>query len=312
MSALNYFEFRAMGTQIMLAAEGSLEQVEKGFRQVQTFIEAEEKRFTRFSEESELSALNRANGSWCEVSPELFEVVALSQDLHERTHGLFDPSVLEALEWAGYDRTLEELRRYGAAAEIQILTPPRTSSLASIRLDRENQRVRLPYGMRIDLGGIAKGWIAERATEKLACWSKACSVDAGGDVYMAGMPSGEDFWQVALEDPRDSLRTLAVLKLPPGAVATSSVTKRRWKQAGQDRHHLIDPRTQMPASSDWLSVTAIAETLPEAEVFAKALLIGGSHESSWVSAQNNGVEFIAVDVNGKLWGSKNSREFIND
>ena len=308
---MHYHEFRAMSTQILLAAEGPFEAVETGFQETQAYIEAAERRFTRFSDASELSALNHCSGSWFDASPELYEVVNLAADLHQRSRGLFDPAVLDALEEVGYTRTIEDLRRYGAPGAAQVLAKPRAMRFSSLRLDAERRRIRLPEGMRIDLGGIAKGWIAGKAAAILARWSPACAVDAGGDAYMIGLPSGETYWRVALEDPRDPARTLAILKLSPGAVATSAVTKRRWKQGEQERHHLIDPRTQRPSQSDWLSVTVIAPSAAEAEVYAKSILIGGTRESNRLSAQGSGIEFIAVDHKGKLWGSKHSKEYLD-
>ncbi len=165
--------------------------------------------------------------------------------------------------------------------------------------------------MRIDLGGIAKGWIAEQAARRLSAWSPACAVDAGGDVYFHGLPAGETSWRITLEDPLDAGRGLAVLKVGPGAVATSATTKRRWKQDSKARHHLIDPRTQQPAEGDWISVTVIAPHTPEAEVLAKCLLIGGPQEAERLAATMLGVEFIAIDKNKQLWGSKHSRELLD-
>jgi thiamine biosynthesis lipoprotein len=308
---MHYHEFPAMSTSVLMAAEGPYEAVETGFAEARAFVAAAEKRFTRFSEESELSRLNRAAGTWFEASPDLYEVVALALELYDQTGGLFDPGVLDALEEAGYDRTIEELRQYGAPGAVQVLARPRTARFGNVRLDPLRKRIRLPDELRIDLGGIAKGWIAGRAAHVLSRWSKACAVDAGGDVFLYGLPKGENCWRVSLEDPANPTRTLAMLKLPPGAVATSAVTKRRWQQNGKERHHLIDPRTRQPSQSAWQSVTAIAPTAPEAEVFAKALLIGGPREVSRISRLESGIEFIAVDHNGKLWGSKHTRELID-
>ena len=121
----------------------------------------------------------------------------------------------------------------------------------------ENGQVRLPQGTSLDLGGIAKGWIAEQAAGVLANYSPACAVDAGGDMFFLGLPEGEMSWAVEIEDPRDPLATLTTLEVGPGAVATSSVVKRAWHQGGERRHHLIDPRTGEPAATDWLSVTVV-------------------------------------------------------
>ena len=310
-SQMHYNDFNAMSTSVLLAAEGPAEAVETGFEEVRRFVAAAEQRFTRFSEESELSRLNRSAGSWFEASPDLYEVVKLALQFYDQTEGLFDPGVLDALELAGYDRTIAELRQYGAPQAAQVLTMPRTVRFGSLRLDPLSKRIRLPDGLRIDLGGIAKGWIAGRAAHILSRWTPACAVDAGGDVFLHGLPQGESCWRVALEDPQDPSRTLAVLKLPPGAVATSTTTRRRWQQNGKERHHLIDPRTRQPSQSNLQSVTVIAKSAVEAEVYAKVLLIGGSKEVSRISRLEAGVEFIAVDQNGKLWGSKHSREYLD-
>ncbi|MDE3091462.1 MAG: FAD:protein FMN transferase, partial [Chloroflexota bacterium] len=169
----------------------------------------------------------------------------------------------------------------------------------------------LPRGMRIDLGGIAKGWIAERAAQLLDPFSTACAVNAGGDLFAIGTPPGEDAWQVALEDPRDPNRTLAILRVGPGAVATSSITRRRWMQGDRARHHLIDPRGGVPAETDWLSVTVVAPRAAVAEVFAKALLIAGSRDAERIAARRDDIAFIAVDGDGRLWGSSKSKELID-
>jgi thiamine biosynthesis lipoprotein len=308
---MNYHEFRAMSTHILLAAEGPLTSVEAGFDQVQAFIEASEKRFTRFSEQSELSQLNRSAGTWFKASQEMFDVISQALLLHQQTQGLFDPAVLDALEKAGYDRTIEEVRQHGAPVTLPESVWQMPYRLSDIHLDPDQHSIWLPDGLRLDLGGIAKGWIAERAALLLSAWSDACAVDAGGDAFLIGLPAGENAWRLTLEDPRDPDQGLAVLKLHPGAVATSAITKRRWRQGDQSRHHLIDPRTRQPAETDWISVTAITPHAAEAEVFAKTLLIGGSHESTRIASYVHNLDFIAVDRQNKLWGSRYSLDYLD-
>jgi thiamine biosynthesis lipoprotein len=126
------------------------------------------------------------------------------------------------------------------------------------------------------------------------------------------MPNELDYWEIELEDPRNPAQALTMLKLGPGAVATSSIVKRSWRQGEKLRHHLIDPRTGDPAETDWLCVTAIADRAVAAEVFAKALLIAGSGQAMELFSRNQEISFIAVDRDGKLWGSQNSLEFFND
>ena len=306
------FRFRAMNTDILLAAQGNSSAVTEGFQRAQQYIEASERRFTRFSETSELSHLNRSAGTWFHVSAEMTFVVSLAKQYVEQTSGLFNPSILPDLERMGYDRSMDLIRAEGA-----LLPPSRfTQSSALLPLDGllinpDEDLIFLPHGMRLDLGGIAKGWIAEQAAVVLAEHSQACLVDAGGDMFMVGLPEGEASWQIDLEDPSNPDRSLASLNVPPGALTTSSVVKRKWMQGETPRHHLIDPRTGLPAETDWLSVTVFAPHADMAEVFAKALLIAGPQEAEFVARNAPEISYLAVDRGGKIWGSLENLEFIN-
>ncbi len=180
-----------------------------------------------------------------------------------------------------------------------------------LELDRSGRRVRLASGTRIDLGGIAKGWIAESAARVLSQYAGVCAVNAGGDLFTIGIPAGETVWDVALEDPRDPQATLVTLHVGPGAVTTSYITKRSWVKDGQRQHHLIDPRTGQPAQTGWLSVTVIAPRASVAETYAKAILIAGSGEAMALAGRRKDVEFIAVEGQGQLWSSGGAKRYLD-
>jgi thiamine biosynthesis lipoprotein len=299
-------QFRAMNTDILLAAEGRDDRVESGLQRAEEFIRLSEARFTRFSETSELSALNRSAGGWFQGSPQLFEVMRLSRAYYHLTRGLFDPSILPDLKRAGYDRSLEVVRRDGAAPLFDsLMTAGARHSFSEVDLEEAELRIRLPEGMSVDLGGIAKGWIAEQAARILSEEAETCAVNAGGDMFLVGLPAGNVSWPVELEDPFQPADTLAVLNVDPGAVATSTITKRVWKQGEMERHHLIDPRTGEPAQADWVSVTVMAAHACEAEVFAKALLIAGPRQADEiVHAGGTPFSYLAVDWNKNMWGAR--------
>jgi thiamine biosynthesis lipoprotein len=145
----------------------------------------------------------------------------------------------------------------------------------------------------------------------LASYAPVCAVNAGGDMFLIGTPLGQNAWDVALEDPRDPMQTLATLNVPTGAVATSSIMKRSWRQGESMRHHLIDPRTGEPADTDWVSVTVFAAQAAAAEVYAKTLLIAGPSQAQDFVPHNDEISFIAVDQQGRLFGSPHSMEFID-
>jgi thiamine biosynthesis lipoprotein len=298
-----------MNTDILLAAEGRADRLAGGFEQAQQFIQAGARRFTRFSEDSELSRLNRSAGERFWASTELFSVIALARRFFHLTRGLFDPSILPELKRIGYDRSLEVVREQGSVPLIESLLAGERSSFSEVELDESEQTILLPPGMALDLGGIAKGWIAEQAALILSKYASACVVDAGGDMFLVGLPEGLDQWPVELEDPLQPDRILTSLKVHPGAVATSTVTKRTWTQAGMQRHHIIDPRTGQAAVSDWISVTVIAPHAYQAEVYAKALLIAGPLEAEEI-ARISGLEllYLAVDREKNILGSLEEME----
>jgi FAD:protein FMN transferase len=303
-------EFRAMNTQLLVAAEGQ-DWARQGLQAARTFIEQSERRFSRFLPYSELSILNRSGGSWVVVSEDLLDMLRLSANYFQETGALFDPSILPDLERVGYDRSMDKIRELG---ENSSLAPARTLGprFDELELDLKRSQVRLPQGMGVDLGGIAKGWIVEKAAALLGNYSAACAVSAGGDICFIGEPMDGSKWRVQLEDPRDPAQSLALLRVGAGAVVTSSVAKRSWVQAGAARHHLIDPRTGEPACSDWLSITMLGPQITAAEAWAKALLIGGEEQALNLSTSRPEMAFIAVDRNGRLFGSQSSKVYLND
>src|SRR6185437_13177187 len=122
------------------------------------------------------------------------------------------------------------------------------------------------------LGGLAKGMAVDAAIALLADRGVAtAAVDAGGDLAVRGLPTGASSWPIAVDAPSGSHR----LSLVRGALATSSVARRRWRQGSVERHHLIDPRTGSPSDAALWSVSVAAPTCAQAEVAAKAAFLLG-------------------------------------
>lgn len=307
---MEYLTFPAMNTEIVLGGDGDPIILSEGFTQVRRYIQNCERRFTRFSPDSELSQLNDHTGDWWTVSPDLFELVSAAHGYLDETGGLFDPSILDALQQAGYDRSMDQIQFQGPGKKDLDWEWKRPDFRMTL-FDQERSRIRLPHGVRIDLGGIAKGWITEQAAHLLTMWTNTSVVNAGGDLFTIGRPEEDGLWHVALEDPRRPETTIAVLHTQPGAIATSSIVKRAWDQNGHKRHHLIDPRTGEPAQTQWLSMTVIASHAIDAEVYAKAMLIAGQKEAECLYKEHPDIRYIGVREDGTLWGSKNSLEVMD-
>ena len=234
---------------------------------------------TRFEPGSELSRLNRRRRT--AVGPELLELVELALAARTRTRGRFDPTVHDALVGAGYDRTFA---RVTSAA-----VPPRSAPCGGgVRVERAASTVELDPGARLDLGGIAKGYAADRAAAILAEAGPAL-VDAGGDITAHGRP-----WPVAVE----TADTLLTVELRGAAIATSGRDRRRWMRAGAEQHHLIDPATGRPAEGDLLRVTAVAATAAEAEVVTTSLFLAGAARAA-AEAEADGVAAVLVTRDGR-------------
>jgi thiamine biosynthesis lipoprotein len=288
--------FRAMGTDVHLAvlADDPTLLIDARRR-----IDELEDRWSRFRPDSLLSRLNRADGEGLLLDPETFDLLTAAVEAWSRTGHRFDPTVFDAVIRAGYDRTFDEIGTGSGPAPDPVPLPSSpTPGCAGIELDPVLLRVTLPPGTHLDLGGIGKGRTADLVAEELVrSGARSVLVNLGGDLRIAGeVPAGGSF-TVAVEDPLDLARSAAVVRLGPGALATSSRARRRWTVDGEERHHLIDPATGAPARSGVAAVTVIADTAMEAEVLAKAALVAGLQEGTGLLA-DAAVDALLVDDDG--------------
>jgi thiamine biosynthesis lipoprotein len=232
-------------------------------------IEALEASWSRFRPSSELSRLNARPGRLVQVSQHLFDALERAVEAWRLTDGLFDPTVLGAIEAMGYDRTFDRIGAHAGGA-----SPSPAPGCASIELDRATRSVALPDGVGIDLGGIGKGLAADLVvTELFRLGAEGALVNIGGDLRVAGMAPSPDGWVIEIEDPfRRSGRGVCVV-LADGAVATSSVLEKRWTNDGGDVHHLIDPRTGRCGATLLSTVTVVAAEGWWAEALTKAVFL---------------------------------------
>lgn len=286
--------FRAMNTDVecvVCGPEERREEAEMSVTRVVELFKRAEKTLSRFDTGSELSKLNAHSGHLFKTSRFLFEVVDAAREAAGQTGGLFDPTVLHALQAAGYDRSFEEIK---GSDNLNCLTQSEhLCSWRDIWLDRRNLTIKVAGGCGLDLGGIGKGWTADRAGRGLGGFT-GFAIDAGGDIVAGGTRSDGSPWPIGVADPLEPEKDITVIELNDGAVCTSTTAKRRWQADGQWRHHLIDPRTGLPAESDVLSVTITAPTAARAETVAKVALILGSEEGAAFINRQQDVQGLMV------------------
>lgn len=244
------------------------------------------RRLSRFERDSELCRLNRDPRTEVPASPLLRRLVAAVLSAGSRSGGLVDATLLDAIERAGYERSLDgvELPPVSRAQlAAQASAPAQPSPLAdwrALRIDAEAGTVIRPPEIRIDGGGIAKGLLADLVGEELA-GAEAFAVDCCGDIRLggsSGLPR-----RVRVSDPFGEV-PLHEFELSRGAVATSGITRRSWGGSGvRLAHQILDPASGRPAFTGIVQASAVAPTALEAEVLAKSALLSGPEDAeSWL------------------------------
>ena len=284
----------AMGTQVELLAADAPSGTLAAARHRLADLEA---RWSRFRPDSEISTLNRAAGRPVAVSPETLTLLTLAVLGWQATAGRFDPTILEALEAAGYDRSFDQLPTGRPSADGASPAPGPAPGLGGLRIDPETGTVTLPARTRLDLGGIAKGYAADLVcAQLLEGGATGVCVNVGGDLRVGGTaPHGP--WTIAVPHPHGG--QAATLQLTEGAAATSSPLRRAWQVGGRPAHHLINPHTGRPADTGILQVTAVAAEAWRAEVATKAAFLAGLSEALTL-VTCLGAEALVVDQNGGL------------
>jgi FAD:protein FMN transferase len=283
--------FRAMGTDVTtVLSDGhaaAFNAVERLFRDWDALL-------SRFRPDSELSALNASTGTPHRVGEVLFAAAQVAMNAARATDGLFDPLLARRMEELGYDRTFDALPAHQAAR--QSASAWRAGTWRSVVLDPVAQTVLLPSETGLDLGGIAKGMAVDTALALLVEMGLPyAAVNAGGDLAVHGSPPGEAAWNIAIDGGRHRVVTLR-----SGALATSSIRRRAWRVGGEQRHHLIDPRTGLPAQTGLTLVSVAAASCRQAEVAAKtALLLGPAAGSDFLV--RNGLTGLLVTELGSEW-----------
>ncbi len=243
------------------------------------------RRFSRFRPDSELSALNADPGTTVAVTPMMRRILEAALGAAERTGGLVDPTLVAEIEAAGYGRHHE-----GPGIAIPTLlarAPARAPANArpeapwrSIAVDRRRGVVTRPPGVKLDLGGIAKGVFADELAAMLGGYD-AFVVDCAGDIRLGGAAMTRRRVHVASPFGEGTVHTF---ELRSGGIATSGIGRRSWAGPdGRPAHHLLDPATGRSAFSGAVQATALAPTAAEAEILSKAAVLGGPAQApTWL------------------------------
>lgn len=223
---------------------------------------------------SDVDRINAAHGQTVTVDPDTYAILAEAKEISEATGHAF--SVTIAPVAAMWDFTGGTARMPDDAERIAALALIDDSAIAL----GEDCAVTLPDGMQLDLGGIAKGYIADRVAELARDRCSGMVLSLGGNTYVTGCKPGGALWNVGVQDPDGSTgSSLAVLSLADGTVVTSGIYERYFILDGVRYHHILDPKTGISAMTDLASATVLGVSSMRADALATACIVLGSGES---------------------------------
>jgi thiamine biosynthesis lipoprotein ApbE len=275
---------------------------------VERELEEIDRACSRFRTDSDLERVNAGAGRFVGVSPLLVEAVLVALRAAELTDGAVDPTVGNALVLAGYDRDWRLLEEPIEGREQQshqpVIRARITPGWRAIEVDREATAIRIPSGVRLDLGATAKAWAADHAASAVHEATGAGSlVSLGGDIATAGA-APEDGWQIYVTDdhrntPGSEGQTISIRS---GGIATSSTAVRRWSHEGQTRHHIIDPATGAPVMRTWRTVSVAAGSCLDANIASTAALIHADAAPAWLDRLGLPARLVSADGTVRLLG----------
>ena len=265
---------------------------------------------SRFRDDSELSALNRAGGHPMAVSDLFARAIEVAIRAAVITDGAVDPTCGRSLTGLGYDRDYAEL---GDDTSALTKPPAPAAGWRCILYDPRERTVQIPAGVMLDLGATAKALAADLAAD--AIWRQVgCGVlvNLGGDIATAGQaPAGG--WRVGVDDgvttvgadlPADTTKPACgsarrrdrhVIAIEGGGVATSGTAFRSWRRGDEVLHHIVVPSTGRPADVYWAAVSVAAANCVDANIASTASIIRGRSAAAWLTGLSLPARLVRAD-----------------
>lgn len=223
---------------------------------------------------SEINLLSAQSGSgkWVPVSKDLFDILAVSQDISTKTDGAFDATLGPVVQmWR------HATRKGIFPPQEEIREALQKTGYTKMRLDRVKQSVLLTQkGMRLDIGGLGKGYAAEEAIKVLKSMGiTSAMMDAGGKIVLTNPPPGSSGWNITVSNGNDSLKTMQLSNV---ALATSGPTYRFMEYKGVKYSHIVDPQTGIGLLFH-VRTTVISPDGTVADALATAFSVAGIDKS---------------------------------
>jgi thiamine biosynthesis lipoprotein len=253
--------------------------------------------------DSEIGQVNARSGEWVSVGPESIEVLGRALWAGKLSGGSFDITF----------QALSKVWKFGSAQEAEPKLPTRAQieplrrmvDYRRVELDEAGRRVRIGKGQQLGLGGIAKGYIVDRAARTLRDSGVGSFLaQAGGDLYGAGSKPNGTPWVSGIQDPRGPPgEFFAILELTDHAFSTAGDYARSYVVGGKRYHHILDPKTGFPATA-CRSVTIWAPDATTADGVDDAVFILGPTRGLELVESLPGVGAVIVDAHNQVFISE--------
>ena len=280
-----------MGKIVEIKAHGEdrrylLRAIDRAFEEMERL----EALMSSYRPDSEVSLIEREAPLWVRVSPEVFDVLSKALEVSRLSDGAFDITVGILSKVWDFEKGKIPSRK-----DLETLLPLVDYRYLELK---EGNLVRLRRrGVRLTLGGVAKGYIVDRAMDVLERMGvREALINAGGDVKAMG----QRVWRIGIQHPRKEGSLLGILDLRSGAVATSGDYQRFFIREGKRYHHILDPDTGMPVEG-LQSVTILAPEAWYADALATAVFVMGGDGGRRLIEGLEGVEGVLVDRDGRVW-----------
>ena len=266
-----------------------------------------ERLFNRFSPESQLYAVNHAAGEWVRVDAELARLAQAALGYCERTGGLFDITM-------GSVCSLWNFHKGVVPSADAIAAALRHVNWRCVQVDESASAIRIvDPDAWVDLGGVAKGYIADGIVGLLRQRGATRGiVNLGGNVVCLGEKENGQAWGVGLRKPVPTWKaqveeSFAAVSVRDKSVVTSGVYERCFMRDGRLYHHILDPETGMPAQSDVLSATVISDASLDGDGYTTALVVMGVERALAFVEQLPGVEAVLLANDGTVYATSGVR-----
>jgi thiamine biosynthesis lipoprotein len=287
-------DWRALGTYVQLVVAGG-DKLESAQAVAVRVLSEIDRACSRFRSDSDLTRANANAGSWTQVDPLLAAAVAAAVRAAEQTEGLVDPTLGRSLAAIGYNRDIAAVQAQPGPAGIPL--PALPGAWSRIGIDPTGG-VLVPEGVALDLGATGKAFTSDLIAASIVREVGApCVISVGGDVAVGIAAEGPVPWRIAVSELPEADPAAMVL-LPSGGLATSTTTARRWRRGNEMIHHLLDPVTGYPVTTNWRAASIAASTCVAANTASTAAILLGAAAPAWL--ERFGVTGRLVDTRDNL------------